>query len=45
MHRSTDPLDARVTVVEATGAGLTAVDDVRRLGHLNEVLERNALNS
>ena len=69
MHRSTDPLDARVTVVEATGAGLTAMDDVRRLrqgrvdelfgdwsaaeqaelgrvlGHLNEVLERNALNS
>jgi DNA-binding MarR family transcriptional regulator len=69
VHRSADPLDARVTVVEATGAGLTAVDDVRRLrqsridalfgdwsaaeqaelgrvlGHLNEVLERNALNS
>jgi DNA-binding MarR family transcriptional regulator len=67
VHRSADPLDARVTVVEATGAGLTAVDDVRRfrqgrvdalfgdwssaeqaelgrvLGHLNEVLERNAL--
>jgi DNA-binding MarR family transcriptional regulator len=69
VHRNADPLDARVTVVEATGAGLTAVDDVRRLrqgridavfgdwtaaeqaelgrvlGHLNEVLERNALNS
>ena len=67
VHRSADPLDARVTVVEATGAGLTAMDDVRRLrqgrvdelfgdwsaaeqaelgqvlGHLNEVLERNAL--
>jgi len=69
VRRSADPLDARVTVVEATGAGLTAMDDVRRLrqgrvdelfgdwsaaeqaelgqvlGHLNEVLERNALNS
>ena len=67
VQRSTDPLDARVTVVEATGAGLTAVDDLRQLrqvrvdelfgdwsaaekaelgrvlGHLNEVLERNAL--
>ena len=69
VQRSTDPLDARVTVVEATGAGLTAVDDLRQLrqgrvdalfgdwstaeqaelgrvlGHLNEVLEHNALNS
>ena len=31
VQRSTDPLDARVTVVEATSAGLTAVDDLRRL--------------
>jgi DNA-binding MarR family transcriptional regulator len=69
VRRSTDPLDARVTVVDATSAGLTAVADLRRfrqgridelfgdwsaaeqaelgrvLGHLNEVLERNALGS
>jgi DNA-binding MarR family transcriptional regulator len=67
VHRSTDPLDARVTVVAATDAGLAAMDDLRGfrqaridalfgdwsaaeqaelgrvLGHLNEVLERNAL--
>jgi DNA-binding MarR family transcriptional regulator len=30
VQRSTDPLDARVTVVEATSAGLAAVDDLRR---------------
>ena len=69
VRRSADPLDARVTVVEATSAGLIAVDELRGfrqarvdalfcdwsaaeqaelgqvLGHLNEVLERNALNS
>jgi DNA-binding MarR family transcriptional regulator len=69
VQRSTDPLDARVTVVEATRSGLTAVAGLRRLrqgrvdalfgdwsaaeqaelgrvlGHLNEVLERNALGS
>jgi DNA-binding MarR family transcriptional regulator len=65
--RHTDPSDARATVVAATPAGLTAMDELRRfrqrrieslfgdwtaaeraelgraLGHLNEVLERNAL--
>jgi DNA-binding MarR family transcriptional regulator len=65
--RTTDPDDARATVVEATPAGLAAMDELRRfrqgridtlfdewttaeraelgrvLGHLNEVLERNAL--
>ena len=69
VQRSTDPLDARVTVVEATSAGLIAVDELRGfrqarvdalfgdwsaaeqaelgrvLGHLNEVLEHNALSS
>lgn len=65
--RHADPDDARVTVVEATDAGLAAMSDLRDfrtervsrlftgwsaaeqdelgtvLGHLNEVLERNAL--
>jgi DNA-binding MarR family transcriptional regulator len=65
--RHADPADARVTLVEATAAGLAAVADLRAhrtdrvgtlfegwsadeqaelgrvLGHLNEVLERNAL--
>jgi DNA-binding MarR family transcriptional regulator len=65
--RHADPADARVTLVEATGAGLAAMSDLRDfrtervtrlfadwspteqaelgivLGHLNEVLERNAL--
>jgi DNA-binding MarR family transcriptional regulator len=67
VERRTDPLDARATVVEATPAGLAAMDELRRyrqgrievlfgdwtpaeqaelgrvLGHLNVVLERNAL--
>ena len=67
--RSTDPDDARATVVSATRAGLAAMNELRDyrrgrvtslfadwsaaeraelarvLGHLNEVLERNALTS
>ena len=66
--RSTDPQDARATVVTATRAGLAAMNELRdyrrgrvetlfadwsaaeraelarALGHLNEVLERNALS-
>jgi DNA-binding MarR family transcriptional regulator len=67
ISRSTDPDDARVTLVAATAAGLAAMDELREyrrsrieglfgdwtaaeraelgraLGHLNGVLERNAL--